>query len=239
MEDRRREYQPSTRVRGRMSAAKEAALATLGPRYGIDLAPAAAPGRVEPLDPPGPTGALGERLDQAFGRRSDRLVDVGVGNGEATVAWAATHPARDVVAVEVHPPSVATTLAAIDAAGSTNVRVVAVDVRALLAGAAPGDVHDVRLLFPDPWPKRRHLARRLVDAAFVATVAEVLPTGGTLHVATDWPDYARQVAAVAAADGRFTVEAAAPRPDRPVTTYEAIGLAAGRPITDVVATRTV
>ncbi len=223
MDVTRREYQPSTRVRGRMSAAKQTALAELGPRYGIDLDPAT---------------PLGARLDAAFGRRTDRLLDVGVGNGEATLAWALAHPDRDVVAVELHRPSIAQTLTALDAVGCENVRVVEVDVRALLAGAAPGAVHDVRLLFPDPWPKRRHLGRRLVDERFVATVADVLPTGGTLHVATDWPDYARQVVRAVTVDGRFTVEGAAPRPARPVTTYEALGVAAGRPITDVVATRT-
>lgn len=223
MEDQRREYQPSTRVRGRMSDAKLVALADLGPRYGVAL----------DRDVP-----LAERLDAAFGRSTDRLLDVGVGNGVATLAWAAAHPDRDVVAVELHRPSVAITLTSLAEAGLTNVRVVEVDVRELLAGAAVGAVHDVRLLFPDPWPKRRHLGRRLVDGPFVAAIAEVLPAGGTFHVATDWPDYARQVAAVATADGRFTVDPASPRPDRPVTTYEGIGVAAGRPITDVVATRT-
>lgn len=223
MSEVRREYQPSTRVRGRMSDAKLAALAELAPRYGVEL-DAAVP--------------LADRLDAAFGRSTDRLLDVGVGNGVATLAWAADHPDRDVVAVELHRPSVALTLTAVADAGLANVRVVEVDVRELLAGAAVGAVHDVRLLFPDPWPKRRHLERRLVDGPFVAALAEVLPVGGTLHVGTDWPDYARQVVAAVTADGRFAVAAAAERPPRPVTTYEAIGVAAGRPITDVVATRT-
>lgn len=223
MEDQRREYQPSTRVRGRMSEAKLAALAELGPQFGVDL------DRAVPLT---------ERLDAAFGRSTDRLLDVGVGNGVATLAWAAAHPDRDIVAVELHRPSIALTLAALAEAGLVNVRVVEVDVRELMAGAATDAVHDVRLLFPDPWPKRRHLGRRLVDEPFVAAIAAVLPPGGTFHVATDWPDYARQVAAVLTAAGRFAVDPAAPRPERPVTTYEAIGLAAGRPVTDVVATRT-
>jgi tRNA (guanine-N7-)-methyltransferase len=94
----------------------------------------------------------------------------------------------------------------------------------------------VRVLFPDPWPKRRHLARRLVDDAFVACVAEVLPSGGTLHVATDWEVYAAQVRAAVLADGRVALDESA-RPPRPVTTYEQIGLDAGRTIHDLVATR--
>jgi len=212
----------TTKVRGRMSAAKLRALAELGPRHAVDL------------DPGRP---LAERLADAFGRTAPRLLDVGIGNGEATVAWALAHPDRDVLAVEVHRPSVAATLLAAAGAGLADVRVAEVDVRTLLDQAAPGDVHDVRVLFPDPWPKRRHHGRRLVDAAFVATVAAVLPPGGTLHVATDHDGYARQVVAVAEADGRLAVDPDAPRPDRPVTTYEALGRAAGRTIHDVVATR--
>jgi tRNA (guanine-N7-)-methyltransferase len=205
-----------------MSAAKIRARAELGPRYGVAL------------DPDRP---LADRLGEAFGRTAPRLLDVGIGNGEATVAWALVHPDRDVLVVEVHRPSVAATLAAVDGAGLANVRVAEVDVRTVLDQADPGDLHDVRILFPDPWPKRRHHGRRLVAAAFVATVADVLPPGGTLHVATDHAGYAAQVVTVTEADGRFAVDPAAPRPDRPVTTYEALGRAAGRRIHDVVATR--
>ena len=205
-----------------MSAAKLRALAELGPRYGVDLA----------LDRP-----LADRLAAAFGRPAPRLLDVGIGNGEATVAWALAHPDRDVLVVEVHRPSVAATLLAVAEAGPANVRVAAVDVRTLLDQAAPGDLHDVRVLFPDPWPKRRHLGRRLVDATFAARVAAVVPPGGTLHVATDHSGYAAQVVDAVGSDARWEVAGDVPRPDRPVTTYEALGRAAGRTIHDVVATR--
>jgi tRNA (guanine-N7-)-methyltransferase len=209
----------TTKRRGRLSAAKRRALDELGPRYGV----------------PG-DGPLGARLDAALGRRARRLLDVGVGAGAATVAWALAHPDRDVVAVDVHRPGLALLLAALDGAGAANARVVDADVRALLADAEPGAVDDVRLLFPDPWPKRRHHGRRLVDAAFVARVGDVLPPGGTLHVATDWDAYADAVRAALAADGRFgpPVEG---RPDRPATAFEAAGVAAGRAVTDLVATR--
>jgi tRNA (guanine-N7-)-methyltransferase len=205
-----------------MSAAKLRVLAEVGPRYGLDL---------------DPTRPLAARLAEAYGRTAPRLLDVGIGNGEATIAWASAHPDHDVLAVELHRPSVAATLTAVVEAGLANVRVAEIDVRTLLADARPGDLDAVRVLFPDPWPKRRHLARRLVDARFAGAVADVLPPGGTLHVATDWEDYARQVVAAAEADGRFTVAAAAARPDRPITTYEALGRAAGRTIHDVIATR--
>jgi tRNA (guanine-N7-)-methyltransferase len=212
----------TTKVRGRMSATKLRTLAELGPRYGLDL------------DPGRPLAA---RLDASFGRTAPRALDVGIGNGEATVAWAAAHPEQDVLAVELHRPSLAATLLAVAEAGLTNVRVAEVDVRTLLAQARRGDLHHVRVLFPDPWPKRRHLARRLVDVRFTTSVADVLPPGGTLHVATDWAGYATQVVTAVEADGCFAVERDAERPDRPVTTYEALGREAGRAIHDIVATR--
>jgi tRNA (guanine-N7-)-methyltransferase len=212
----------TTKVRGRMSAAKLRTLAELGPRYGIAL------------DPDRP---LADRLDEAFCRTAPRLLDVGIGRGEATVAWALAHPGRDVVAVEVHRPSVAATLLALDGAGATNGRVVEVDVRTVLDQAAPGDLHDVRILFPDPWTKRRHHGRRMVDAALAARTAAIVPPGGTLHVATDHAGYAAHVVATLSADDRWDVDPAAERPERPVTTYEALGRAAGRTIHDVIATR--
>ncbi|HEU5149582.1 MAG TPA: hypothetical protein VFU19_03750 [Iamia sp.] len=205
-----------------MSAAKLRALAELGPRHGVT---------------PDPDVPLGATLTAAFGRTAPRLLDVGIGNGEATVAWALAHPDRDVVAVEVHRPSVAATLLAVEEAGATNVRVAEVDVRTVLDRARPGDLHDVRILFPDPWPKRRHHGRRLVDATLARRLADLLPPGGTLHVATDWADYAAHVVAAVGADDRWSVDPDAPRPDRPVTTYEALGRAADRAIHDVVATR--
>lgn len=204
-----------------MSATKRDVLGRLGPALGV-------PDDDRPLD---------ERLTEAFGRRATRLLDVGIGNGEATVAEAAAHPTRDVLAVELHRPSLAAALTAVEASGLTNVRILEADARDVLDEAAPGDVDAVRLLFPDPWPKRRHHGRRLVDAAFVARVAEVLPGGGTFHLATDWRGYAEQVVGALLGDGRFVVDPSAPRPPRPTTAYERIGLAAGRSVTEVVATR--
>lgn len=179
---------------------------------------------------------LGQRCARAFGRTALLLLDVGVGDGTATVAWAVEHPDSDVVAVEVHTPSVVATLSAIDAAALTNVRVVDADVRTVLDRAAPGDLRGVRLLFPDPWPKRRHRHRRLVDGPFVDRVAHTLDGGGTFHVATDWDDYASQVDRAARDDGRFAV-VSTERPARPVTTYERRGMNAQRTVSEVLATR--
>jgi len=211
----------TTKQRGRMSATKARALVELAPRYALGDA-AASP--------------LGTWLDRSFGRRAPRLLDVGTGTGEATVAWARAHPDQDVVAVELHRPGLARLLAGIDAAELDNVRVHEGDARDLLAGAGPGDLSAVRVLFPDPWPKRRHWPRRLVDGAFVARVADVLAPGGVLQVATDWAPYAEQVRAVLAAERRLGSPSAA-RPDRPVTAYEAAARAAGRPVVDLVTHR--
>lgn len=255
---------PTTRVRGRMSATKHRALETLGPRYGLDVAGPGPDDRSRP-------GALDRRAFATAvhgwvgGRRL--LIDVGVGRGDATVAWARDRTADAVLAVELHRPGLALALIALDeavAAGDVHpdaVRVVDADVRDVLAALSTGgcgrsalspdappsgpcpdphavvEVAAVRVLFPDPWPKRRHRNRRLVDDRFVATVGDALAVGGTLHVATDHRPYAEQVVAAIETDGRFEVDSDAARPPRPVTVYEGMARDAGRPVTEVVATR--
>lgn len=205
-------------------------------------------------------------LVAAFGRDRPRMLDIGCGNGEAAGAWAVDHPDQDVLAVELHRPGIVQLLRWLDERPATdpvtNLRLVEADATALLAGALPGTFDRVRVLFPDPWPKRRHLERRLVDGPFVAAMADLLPSGGTLHLATDWYDYADQMRQALAAEPRFIpqpeVEGEAPgarddvrarsgagadprwtsrRPDRPITAYERRGIRAGRSITDLVARR--
>lgn len=179
---------------------------------------------------------LRDQLDDAFAGRAPLLLDVGVGSGEATVAWARDHPDHHVLAVELHRPSIVAALRAVDGADLATVRVADVDARAVLDVAGPDDLAHLRLLFPDPWPKRRHHRRRLVDAAFVARAGEVLAPGGTFHLATDWPGYAAAVRALLEADDRLAL-VDGPPPPRPVTAYERAGLAAGRTATDLVAVR--
>lgn len=210
----------TTKQRGRLTASDHATLARSGPRWAIEA------------DPPW----HGADLAAAFGRSAPRLLDIGVGNGAATTAFAVEHPGWDVVAVEVHRPGIARLLAELDAGVAPNVRVVDHDATALVASLEPAAFHAVRVLFPDPWPKRRHLQRRMVDLAFVARVADALPVGGWFHVATDWDDYAAQVAGALGAEARFG-PLERQRPPRPVTTYERRGVAAGRTITDLVARR--
>lgn len=195
------------------------------------------------LDAGGPWDA--DALTAAFGRDAPRLLDVGPGHGEATVAWAQDHPDHDVVAVELHLPGLLHLLGEADALGLGTIRATEADATAVVAAAEPGAFAHVRVLFPDPWPKRRHVGRRLVDEHFVPQVADLLPVGGTLALATDWADYASQMRRCLATDPRLAVEldtqaggAEGERPARPVTAYERRGLAAGRTITDLVARRT-
>lgn len=205
--------------RGRIGPTQSAALARLRPALGVDVDGA-------PLDP----AAL-------FGRTAPLVLEVGSGTGEVAAALAAAEPGRDVLAVEVHTPGVANLLRLVEAAGLPNVRVVEGDARVVLRDMLPpSSLDEVRVLFPDPWPKARHRKRRLVDPAFAALAAARLRPGGRLHVATDWPDYAEQVLQVLAGCPDLLGGVVA-RPPRPVTRFEARALAAGRQVTDVVAVR--
>ena len=188
-----------------MSDSKRNTLATLGPTWLVE--PASVLGSVG-SDSGSQSEGLASRLDEVFGRAAPRMLDIGVGTGEATVAWAVAHPDHDVMAVELHLPGIARLLAAGHAAGLANVRVLEADVTRLL-DLAPGGPDDaapftqVRVLFPDPWPKKRHVRRRLVDGNFIGQITDLLAVGGTLHLATDWPPYADQMRAVIATEPRL------------------------------------
>lgn len=178
-------------------------------------------------------------LDAAavYGRTAPLVLEVGSGTGEAAVVMAAADPSRDLLAVEVHTPGVATLLRRVEEEGLRNVRVAEGDGLQVLADAlGPGSLDEVRVFFPDPWPKARHSKRRLVTPAFAALVADRLRPGGRLHVATDWASYAEQVLEVVGASPDLAV-VSRDRGDRPLTRFERRGVAAGREITDVVAVR--
>ncbi|QXC59568.1 hypothetical protein KSP35_14370 [Aquihabitans sp. G128] len=191
----------TTQRRGRMSEAKRESLARLAPRWLVDPVEISRPGH----------------LDAAFGRAAPRLLDIGGGTGEATRAWAAENPDHDVVALELHRPGIVRLLRVLDAEGPANVRVAEADATVVLDALEPGAFASIRALFPDPWPKRRHVGRRLVDPGFVATVVGLLPVGGTLHLATDWADYADQMRTSLATDLRLDVEVVLGAPAGEVT----------------------
>ncbi|MBL8224155.1 MAG: tRNA (guanosine(46)-N7)-methyltransferase TrmB [Chromatiales bacterium] len=208
---RHRPIRSFVRRAGRLTVAQERALAELWPRYGLDFTP-------QPLD-----------LDQVFGRRAPRFVEIGFGNGEALATMAAAAPDEDFIGVEVHEPGVGHCLLRIEALGLANVRVVCHDaIDVLQRQLPPGSLAGVHLFFPDPWPKKRHHKRRIVQPDFVALVADRLEAGGILHVATDWAEYAEHIAAVVTASGRFSL--ADPASGRPRTRFQARGERLGHPI---------
>ncbi|MEO7981563.1 MAG: tRNA (guanosine(46)-N7)-methyltransferase TrmB [Sporichthyaceae bacterium] len=174
-------------------------------------------------------------LTDLFGRVAPVVLEIGFGMGEATAAMAAAQPAFDVLAVDVHTPGQGNLLRLLVDAGLTNLRVVDGDATVLLRESLPpASLSVVRAFFPDPWPKARHVKRRLVDAAFAALAADRLVDGGLLHVATDMPAYADQVADVLAREPLLEPVDA---PWRAQTRFERRGAAAGRPAHDLAARR--
>ena len=176
-----------------------------------------------------------------FGRSAGLVLEIGSGMGESSVAMAAARPEIDLLAVEVYKPGVAQTLHHMSKADVPNLRVLRGDgVQVLEELVAPGSLAEVWLFFPDPWPKTKHLKRRLVTPDFAALVASRLRRGGTFRMATDWAPYAEQMlAAGTATKGLRNAHAGwAPRPEfRPRTRFERRGLAAGHEIFDLEFTR--
>jgi len=204
---------------GRFSPAQQRARERLLPRFGIPFAHA-------PVD-----------FDAAFGRTAPRILEIGSGMGETTAAIAQALPECDFLAVEVHGPGVGSLLRRIEEQGIGNVRVVQHDAVEVVEHMVPRDSLDaIHVFFPDPWPKKRHHKRRLLQAPFVHELALRLKPGGRLHVATDWEDYAAATLAALAAEPLLanTAEAYARRPAyRPQTKFERRGQALGHVVRDL------
>lgn len=209
---------------GRTTAAQARAVAELMPRWGIAFSPA-------PLD-----------LERAFGRHAPKILEIGFGMGETTALLAAAHPGTDYLGVEVHGPGVGALLRRIQTLGLRNVRVIQHDaVEVVERMIAPDTLDGVHVFFPDPWPKKRHHKRRLIQPAFVRLLAARMKPGAYLHIATDWQDYAEHILAVLAAEPALanTVAAFSPRPEtRPETKFERRGLALGHRVWDLLFRRT-
>ena len=208
---------------GRVGSGQQRALAELGPRFVLPFQP-------QPLD----AAAI-------FGRRAPLVLEIGFGMGDATAAIAAARPDTDFIGVEVHPPGVGALLRHIGERGLTNLRLIQHDaVEVLHHMVAPGTLAAVHVFFPDPWPKKRHHKRRLIQPSLVSLVASRLAPGGVLHCATDWEPYAEQMLEVLSAEPllRNTTAGWAPRPDyRPLTRFEVRGLRLGYAVRDLVFTR--
>jgi len=216
----RRPIRSFVRRQGRYSAAQQRAYDTLLPRFGIPYSPSL-------LD-----------LNAVFGRPNPKILEIGFGMGETTAAVAQTQPDHDFLAVEVHTPGVGSLLKLLDERAISNVRIVQHDaVEVARDMIAPEALTGIHIFFPDPWPKKRHHKRRLLQSAFVRVLAERLVSGGYLHAATDWVDYAAAILAAFAAEPLLenTARDYAPRPEhRPLTKFERRGLELGHGVWDVV-----
>lgn len=186
--------------------------------------------------PDGPLDTIGW-----FGRGAPTVVEIGSGMGESTASMALAAPDVDHLAVEVYQPGLAQLLLRIEQAQITNLRLLRGDAYALLHDhIAAGSLDGVRIYFPDPWPKRRHHKRRLVNPDFVTLVASRLAPGGTLHLATDWEPYAHEMLAACTTEPALRNTAAdfATRPLwRPVTKFEQRARDEGRVVRDLLFTR--
>jgi tRNA (guanine-N7-)-methyltransferase len=173
----------------------------------------------------------------AFGREAPLLVEIGSGVGEATVALAARRPDCNVLAFEVWHPGVADTLLRLEEREVGNVRLLSVDaVWSMEHLLGPEQVTELWTFFPDPWPKKRHHRRRLVNPDFTHRVGTRLAPGGLWRLATDWPEYAEWMTEVLDAEPLLVSDHDGPAPrweERPLTRFERRGLSAGRPITDL------
>jgi tRNA (guanine-N7-)-methyltransferase len=202
---------------GRTTPAQKRALEELLPKYGLPFS--------------------GKNLDAAavFKRKAPLVLEIGSGMGETTVAIAKTHPEADFIAVEVHGPGVGSLLNAIEREGLKNLKVIRHDALDVLERMIADDsLAAIHLFFPDPWPKKRHHKRRLVQREFAALAARKLAAGGILHAATDWPDYAEQMAEVFSG---ILQPAAKGLVARPVTKFEARGRRLGHAITELFYTK--
>ncbi len=203
-----------------MTTAQRRALVDLMPRFGI-------PFQDGPVDP-----------GRIFGRDTERVLDIGFGDGEGLLTLAANNPSIDYLGLEVHEPGIGHLLLLLERAGASNVRVIQHDAVEVLEHMLPGQQFNaVNLLFPDPWPKKRHHKRRLVQPDFVRNVARVLRPGGLFHVATDWADYAEHVRSVLEDSDQFSPSSEEggvdPLYQRPPTKFERRGRQLGHDVTDL------
>ncbi|MBL8268418.1 tRNA (guanosine(46)-N7)-methyltransferase TrmB [Steroidobacter sp.] len=206
---------------GRATVGQQRALEELWPKYGIEFS-------AQPLD-----------LDQTFGRRAPRMLEIGFGAGEAMLAFAQAHPELDCIGVEVHKPGVGHLLLGAETAGLSNLRVICHDaVDVLQQQLAPGSLQLIHIFFPDPWHKKRHHKRRLIQPEFVEILARSLAIGGTLRLATDWEHYAMHMREVLDASPLFANEAAETgfvtrNEERPLTRFERRGQRLGHGVWDL------
>ena len=205
---------------GRMSQAQERFYADLMPRVGL-------PYRAESVD-----------LNALFGRDAPKILEIGFGMGETTARIAESCPGNDYLGVEVHTPGVGALCKLIAEKELSNLRICQHDAVEVVRDMLPeGSLSGIHIFFPDPWHKKRHNKRRLIQPPFVALLASRLKPGGYFHCATDWEEYGQQMLEVLSGDPSLenTADGFAPRPDyRPLTKFENRGLRLGHGVWDVI-----
>jgi tRNA (guanine-N7-)-methyltransferase len=215
-----REIRSWVRREGRMTKSQQRALERLWPRYGLE-----ADKRID--------------LYEIFGRRTALTLEIGIGNGETLATLSAREPAVDFIGIEVHRPGIGHLLLELEKRALTNVRMYKADAVQVLQECFPDhSLQRVLLFFPDPWPKKRHHKRRIVQRPFIELLARKMDRRGILHMATDWEDYAQHMLDVmgqsevfrnCAGAGQFST-----RPeDRPVTKFERRGQRLGHVVRDL------
>jgi tRNA (guanine-N7-)-methyltransferase len=217
----RRQVRSFVLRQGRITPSQERAMRELWPKYGLDY-------RSEP-----------RAFEHVFGRSNPLVVEIGFGNGDALLHAATADPGRNYIGVEVHAPGVGHALAGIEAAQLRNVRIYRHDALEVLQHEIDsGALDEVRIYFPDPWHKKRHHKRRLVNAETCALIVDRLRIGGLLHLATDWQPYAEHMWDVLDAEpalhNRAGARGAVPRPHwRPLTRFEHRGIGLGHGVCDL------
>jgi len=219
-----RQIRSFVRREGRLTKGQQRALDELWPKYGIDN--------------------LDSKIDlnKIFARSAPKVLEIGFGNGHSFAQMAHEHPENDYLGIEVHRPGVGSLLQQIEELGLPNVRVICNDAVAVLKNCIPDhSLHRVQIFFPDPWHKKRHHKRRLIQPEFVKLIAVKLVSGGQLHLATDWENYALYMAEVmnsapafenVSQEGDFVN-----RPDyRPLTKFEQRGHRLGHQVWDLIYT---
>ena len=211
---------------GHLSVAQKRAMEQGMPRWGIEYHP-------EALD-----------LTQAFGRQASKILEIGFGMGAASAEIAKQCPENDYLGIEVHSPGVGNLLKLIDEHALTNLRLIRHDAVEVIDHMLPADSLDgAHIFFPDPWPKKRHHKRRLIQPELIAKLAGKLRPGGYLHAATDWEEYAQQILEVFSACPQLensVGQGFAPLPDyRPLTKFELRGIRLGHGVWDIIFRRKV
>ncbi|MEN8175091.1 MAG: tRNA (guanosine(46)-N7)-methyltransferase TrmB [Pseudomonadota bacterium] len=207
---------------GRLTTGQRRAFATLWSRFGIDFTPGT------PLDP-----------QHLFGNRRPVWLEIGFGNGDSLASLAEHHPEINFLGIEVHRPGAGHLLLRIEELGLANLRVLSHDAVEVVEALPEASLDRIMLFFPDPWHKKKHHKRRILQPDFVDQLSRVIGPGGVFHAATDWEDYAHHMMAVLSQSTRFVNTCGsrqyAPRPEeRPLTRFEQRGHRLGHGVWDLV-----